>query len=105
MALQHGRPTQIELLFHRSDDGGVIVAGVVHAIAGEKIENALSIFSKQFGTGAAHVADVHLQQPEQSDPLRIYMILIERFQRRRADSFHHAVSLKDVWQQRWEYRE
>src|SRR5258708_2339430 len=105
MALQHGRPTQIELLFQRSDDGGVIMAGVVHAIAGEKIENALSIVGEKFGSYATYVAYVHLQQPEQSDPLRIYMILIERFQRRRADSFHHAVSLKDVWQQRWEYRE
>src|SRR5271169_4309859 len=77
MALQHHRTLALQLLLDGFDDGGVVVARVVNTIAGEKIENAPSIGSKEFRSVAMCVLNVHLQNVEQSYPLRIYAIPIE----------------------------
>ena len=55
MALQHRRPGAIQFLLERRDDRGMIVAGVVDAVAGEKIENAAAVGREQFCSGAALV--------------------------------------------------
>ena len=77
MALQHRRTLPLQFLLDRCDDGRVVVAGVVNTIAGEKIENAPAIGREKFGSVAMCVLNVHLQNVEQSHPLRIYAVPIE----------------------------
>jgi hypothetical protein len=55
----------------------VVMAGVVDAIPGQKIENAAPLACVKLRAGAALVANIHLQDFEQLNPLRIYMIRIE----------------------------
>jgi hypothetical protein len=52
----------------------VIVAGIVNAVTGEKIENAAPVRSEKLRSGAALVGNVHLEKIEQFYPLRIYVV-------------------------------
>ena len=61
VALQHGRTAGLQLILDGGDDGGMVVAGVVHAVAGEKIENAAPVGGEEFGGATAFVLHVHLQ--------------------------------------------
>jgi len=76
MALQHGGAVAIQFLLQRRDDGGMVVSGVVDAIARQKIEDAAAIGRKQFRPEATLVGHVHLQQVQQADPLRIDVLRV-----------------------------
>jgi len=54
----------------------MIVASVMDAISGKKIQKAPAILGVQFNARATPVADVHLQCVEKPHPLRIYIFLI-----------------------------
>jgi hypothetical protein len=77
MALQHARTAAIQLLLQRGDDGRVIMARVVYAVPGEKIEDAPAVLGLQFGASATLVANVHPQYIEESNPLRIHIFPIQ----------------------------
>ena len=51
----------------------MVVSDVVDAIPGEVVENAAAVGSKELTADAALVVDIHLQQIEQVNPLRIYV--------------------------------
>src|ERR1700687_142823 len=51
----------------------MVVAYVVNAVARQKIKDASSICSEQFGSQATLIPHVHLQQIEQPHPLRVHM--------------------------------
>ncbi len=74
VALQHGGAAAVEFILERFDDSGVVVAGVVDAIAGEEVEDAAAVGGKELGGGAAFRLHVHLQDLEQADPLRVHAI-------------------------------
>ncbi len=76
MALQHGRTVTIQLPMKRRYNCRVVVAGIVDAVPGEKIEEAPAVFRMQLNSLAATVADVHLEGVKKPHPLRIYMLLI-----------------------------
>jgi hypothetical protein len=83
MALQHGWTCAIQFLVERLYNRGLIVASVMDAVSGEKIENAAAIAREKLGSGTALVTNVHLQDFEQSYPVRVYMIRIKRVEGRR----------------------
>ena len=94
VALQHGGTGAVQFFLERGDDGGVVVSGIVNAIAGEEIENAAAVRGKQFGGSAALVLHIHLKNVEQLDPLRVDVIGIEAVEgrnrgRRRDSSLRH----------------
>ena len=82
VALQHGGTGAVQFFLERGDDGGMIVSGVVYAVAGEEIENAAAIGGEEFRRRAAFVLHVHLQKVEQLDPLRIDVVGVETVERR-----------------------
>ena len=90
VALQHGGAGAVQFVLERGDDGGMVVAGVVHAVAGEEIENAAAVGGEEFGGGAAFVLHVHLQNVEQLDPLRVDVVGIESVKRRNCGSHEHC---------------
>jgi hypothetical protein len=55
----------------------VVVAGIVNAIAREKVQKSASIRGKEFGSYATLVTNVHLEQVQEPCPLRIDVIRIE----------------------------
>ena len=59
------------------------MAGVVDAVAGKKVEDAAAVFGVQFAASATFVTDVHVQDVEEGDPLRVYELFIRTA--RRAD--------------------
>jgi hypothetical protein len=58
----------------------MVVAGVVDAIAGKKVQDAPPVFSKEFAAGATLVANVHVQDVQQRNPLRIYILFVRTAQ-------------------------
>src|SRR5258706_5912243 len=56
----------------------MIVSGIVNAVAGQKIQDATAVFCDQLATKTAHVLDVHAEQIEQRDPLRVHVLLVVR---------------------------
>jgi len=61
-------------------NGGVIVAGVVHAYAGEKLEQCRlpsPFYVNRSVSVQRNVRTFICNRRQQSDPLRIYMILLE----------------------------
>ena len=82
VALQHRGTGAVQLFLEGGDDRRMIVAGVVHAVAGKEIENPAAIGGEQLAPRAALVLHVHLQQVEQLDPLRIHVVGVEAVQRR-----------------------
>ena len=78
VALQHGRTTSIQFVAQRFHDCGVIMAGVMDAVSGKKIENVAPISGEKLRSGTTLVSNIHLQDLEQLHPLRIYVIHIER---------------------------
>jgi len=73
MALQHRRPSALQLLFERCNDARMIVTRIMHAISRKKIEDRPSVIDMQFDALTAIVLDIHLQQIEKLCPLRIHM--------------------------------
>ena len=53
------------------------MAGVMDAVAGEKIENAPAVGSKQLGPAASRVLLIHLQHVQQLYPLRVDVGIVE----------------------------
>lgn len=57
------------------DDSGMIVPGVVHgvvpAIAGQKVEDDVTVFRKQLSAVTTFIPDIHVEQVQQAYPLRI----------------------------------
>src|SRR5258708_30818339 len=56
----------------------MIVSGIVNAVAGQKVQDATAVFCEQLTTQTADVLDVHAQQVEQRDPLRVHVLLVVR---------------------------
>ena len=74
VALQHGWAGEVELVLEGGDDVRVIVAGVMHAVSGEEVENALSVVGEKLHSHAPLVADIHLQQVEESHPFPVHSL-------------------------------
>src|SRR5579859_3847351 len=55
----------------------MVVAGVVDAVPGKEVENAAAVFGKEFAAGATVVADDHVQDIRQRDPLWVYELFIQ----------------------------
>ena len=87
VALKHCRTVAVEFLFERGDHFTMIVAYVVDAIAGNKIQNPAPFSGVKFGTHTAHICDVHLQHIEQPRSLGIHIFVVERFMIRDALCF------------------
>src|SRR5579859_1781221 len=73
IALQHDGATFIKLVFDGTNDVRMIVAGVVNAIAGKKVNDTAAIRGEEFRTEAARVFDIQTEQVQQGDPLRVYI--------------------------------
>src|SRR5579864_131287 len=71
MTLQHGRAATIQFVAEGCGDRRMIVAQVMHAVSGEKIQDSPAVFGKELDAGTARVADIHLEQIEKSYPLRV----------------------------------
>ena len=71
MALQHRRAGAIQFFFQSRDNAGVIVARIVNAVAGKEIQITVAIFGPQLRSHTPLVTHVHVQQIQESDPLRI----------------------------------
>jgi len=61
VALHHGGARGLEFVDERFDDVGMVVAGVVDAVAGEEVEDDASVFGVQLGAEAVKVPDVHAE--------------------------------------------
>src|ERR1700676_2310316 len=77
MALQHGWTALVQFILQRGDDMGMIVAGVVDTVAGEKVEDPAAILGEKFRPGTGSIRNVHLQEVEQRHPLRINEVFIK----------------------------
>ena len=64
--------------------------GIVHAIAGKKIENAASILSEKFAPQALPVANVHVEKVEQPNPFRIDVFGVDFACRASAGASDHS---------------
>ena len=93
VALQHRRPAPVEFALQSLDNARMVMAGVVDAIAGQKVQNAAPIRGEQRRTGAAVVRRVHAQNVEEANPLRIYVQAIKLVNGRRGEGFTHRVCL------------
>ena len=91
MALQHGRTLPVQLRLERRQNIRVIVSDIVNAISGQEVQNSPAIAGKKLRSGASFVADIHLQNIEQPDPLRIDVAGIGRADSGRSDS--HLLNL------------
>jgi len=60
MALKHRRPARVKLLLKRGDNFGMIVAGVVNAIATDEVNEAAAIGRTQLGAFTARILNIHL---------------------------------------------
>src|ERR1700739_1378439 len=80
MALQHGGTAFVQFVLERLHYIRMIVAGVVNAIAGEEVQDAPAVFGKKFAAGATLVADVHVQDVQQGNPLRVNVLLVRTAQ-------------------------
>ena len=56
----------------------MIVAQIVDAMAGDKIEDTPAVFGEELSSLAASIARVHFENFEQTHPLRVDAILIQR---------------------------
>ena len=77
MALQHGRTAPVQFILDRLHHRGMIVAQIVNAIAGKKIEDPAAVFGEKLGSFAARVARVHLENIQQTHPLGIHAIPVK----------------------------
>jgi len=50
----------------------VIVSKIMDAVTGKTIENAATVGGEKFGSGATVIANVHLEQLEEPDPVWIH---------------------------------
>ena len=76
VALQHGWAGEVELVLEGGDDVRVIVAGVMHAVSGEEVEEDATVFGEQLCPGAAAVTHIHAQQIKQPHPLRVDVVSV-----------------------------
>ena len=83
MALQHSWAGIFEFLLQRANNRGVIMPGVVYAVAGQKIQETAPIIAEELSAGTALVADIHLQHVQEARPLWIYVLSIELGRSRR----------------------
>lgn len=67
----------------------VVMADIVDAIAGNKIQDPPPIGRMEFGAHAARILEVHLQHIEQSHSLRIHVFFVKRFAIGDAPCFQH----------------
>src|SRR6185312_13767922 len=80
--LDHGRSTTLQFVPYRCDYSRMIVSDVVYAVTGEKIQDTTALRSEEFASKTTFVANIHLKQVQQSDPLRIYIFGIRSIYRR-----------------------
>jgi hypothetical protein len=73
MALQHRWAAAVQFLMRCFDDGGVIVSGVINAVAGEKIQDRAIAGGAQRFAAALDIVDIHIQQLQQPGPLRVHV--------------------------------
>ena len=76
MALQHRRSTLVHFVFQRLNDVWMVVPRVVNAVVRQKVQNATAVFREQLAAQTAVILDVHAQQVQQSDPLRINVFMV-----------------------------
>ena len=55
---------------------GVIMAGVVDAIAREEVEDDAAVRGKKLLSFAAVIGDIHIENVEQLNPLAFYVLLV-----------------------------
>ena len=79
MVLQHRRPGFVELVLESRDNAWVVVPNVVHAVSGIEIKDNAPVCKIKLDSLAVHVLDVHLQDVEQSHPLRVDVTLVQSF--------------------------
>ena len=78
MALQHGGTELIQFVLQPLDHVGVVVSDVVDAVSREEIEDAPAIRREKFRSEASFIRNVHFQDVQQRDPLRVYVTGIRR---------------------------
>src|SRR2546427_474178 len=76
------RTTSTQLILERSDNLWMVVPRVMNAVAGEKIEVAAAILRQQLHALAARITNIHLEQIQQPDPLRIHISFIAGMRRK-----------------------
>jgi hypothetical protein len=76
VTLQHCRPGGLQFLDESVDDVGMIVAGVVDAVAGEEVEDDAAVVGVQLGADTATIAEVHAEEAKEADPLGIDEVAI-----------------------------
>jgi hypothetical protein len=74
VALEHRRTSPVKFTVQRFDDRGMVMSGIVNAVAGEEIENYFAFGGMQFRAGTLRVLRPHLKQVQQANPLRIDVI-------------------------------
>ena len=74
MSLNHCRTASL----HSADTNDVrlVMANVVDAVTGEKIEDPPSVFNEQFNAHAPLITHVHLQQVEKPHPFRVHALCV-----------------------------
>ena len=95
MRLNHRRPVALQLLTDRRNHRGMVMACVVNAIAREKVEDASAIVGKELASETSPVANVHLQQVQQSHPLRIDVFRVKFADRASDGASNHSGPLGD----------
>lgn len=73
MRLDHRRPATFKLFAYRSDHRRMVVAYIVNAIPGEEIQDPPPVRREQLAAETTLVTNIHLQQIQQTNPLRVYM--------------------------------
>jgi hypothetical protein len=94
MALQHRWTVAVDLVLERGNHSGMIVADVVNAVAGNKIQDAPAVGGVELGANAAHVINVHSQHIKQPYPLRIHVSFVKHLWVRGALCFWHLLILR-----------
>jgi chemotaxis response regulator CheB len=56
----------------------MVVPGIVNTVAGQKVQDATAVFREQLATETALILDVHVQEVEQGDPLRVNVVVVVR---------------------------
>jgi hypothetical protein len=60
MSLNHCRAASLQFILQRANDLGMVVANVVDAVTGEKVEDPPSVVGEQFSANAPFITHVHL---------------------------------------------
>jgi hypothetical protein len=79
MTLEHCRTRPVEFFFECRDQPWMIVTNIVNAISGNKIDDRFVVRGMKLRPATTDVIDVHLQDIEQANPLRIDVLFVGEF--------------------------